>query len=53
MIFLYFQVSGIVSRSAVIHLSPPDCDFYDPADFCYELSLCEKVKDGKYKTVYK
>ena len=50
-------MTEIESRSALIQLSPPDYDtkeyVIDPGDFRYELSLCEKERNGKYKLVYR
>ena len=45
-----------MSRSATIQLSPPEYDAEEPeidtSKLCYELMLCEKGRDGKYKSVY-
>ncbi|XP_064615415.1 fibronectin type-III domain-containing protein 3A-like isoform X3 [Liolophura sinensis] len=51
------KISDVEARSALIQLDSPDYDqsVYDlinPADFCYELLLSEKGRDGKYKPVY-
>lgn len=54
--YFLLQVTDIVSRSALIQLSPPECDEeydIDTTKLCYELMLFEKSRDGKYKLVYR
>ncbi|XP_035829231.1 fibronectin type-III domain-containing protein 3a [Aplysia californica] len=50
------KVTDVEARSALIQLSPPDCDSIDlelyPSDFKYELLLSDKGRDAKYKTVF-
>ncbi|XP_052782735.1 fibronectin type-III domain-containing protein 3A-like isoform X3 [Mya arenaria] len=50
------EVTDVESRTALIKLFPPDYDSekydIDASFFNYELMLCEKGRDGKYKLVY-
>lgn len=50
------QVTDIEARSALIQLTPPDCDVpdmeMDVADCKYELLLSDKGRDAKYKAVF-
>jgi predicted phage tail protein len=50
------KVSEVESRSALIQLTPPECNQnefeIDPAEFKYELLLSDKGREGKYKLVY-
>ncbi|XP_053404660.1 fibronectin type-III domain-containing protein 3A-like isoform X3 [Mercenaria mercenaria] len=52
----WVKVTDIESRSALIQLSAPEVDTkeyeIDAGEFNYELMLCEKGRDGKYKLVY-
>ena len=49
------QVTDIEARSALIQISPPDCDSndLDASEFKYELLLSDKGRDAKYKPVYR
>ena len=53
---LLLQVSDIETRSAVIQLSPPECNgppiSLDIQDCQYELLLSDKGCDAKYKMVF-
>ncbi|KAK7478993.1 hypothetical protein BaRGS_00029754 [Batillaria attramentaria] len=50
------KVTDIEARSALIQLSPPECDSpdldLDISDCKYELLLSDKGRDAKYKTVF-
>ncbi|XP_041356067.1 fibronectin type-III domain-containing protein 3A-like [Gigantopelta aegis] len=48
------RVTDIEARSALIQISPPDCDSsdLDASEFKYELLLSDKGRDAKYKPVY-
>lgn len=49
-------MTDIEARSALIQLTPPDCDVpdmeMDVADCKYELLLSDKGRDAKYKAVF-